>query len=91
VSAINDNASINYDGSSGFDNVGKKLLKSNSYWQPSSLWKVKQSLQRTTLGALVCGGLGVSPEDLFLNLALQSSPQVQTVPTLGVHVIKCIA
>jgi len=41
-------------------------------------------LQHTTLGALVCGGLEASPEDLSLNLALQSSPQV-TITQLAVR------
>jgi len=37
-----------------------------------------------TLGALVYGGLGVSPEDFTLNLALQSSLQV-TITQLAVR------
>ena len=37
-----------------------------------------------TLGALVCGGLGASSEDLPLNPSLQSSPQV-TITQLAVR------
>jgi len=47
------------------------------------LLKVKQTLQRTNLGSLVCNGLGMRPAYLPLNQALQSSPQV-TVTQLAV-------
>jgi len=65
ATAINRKAYVNYNVTSGFDVVSwillKKLMDSD---RMSFLWKTWQFFQRTTWGALMCGGLWASPEDL---------------------------